>query len=336
MDAHRRENFSRTHQPLCPIDLLRVHITYDTTRRISTHIELNLHCHDIWFSIPPFIYSHDCAEHMALKRTISKTILMGDTVSSSGPKKMGIHVMKKRTVHEGEEEDRSILSCSLPRKTHPSYYGGEEGEPATPPHYFFDSSEDDGTWSTSSTCSSSSSSSSISFHRLLPGLSSPSMNSTGLCQLVLEYIEEMQTFFGSLVHVTFGEMSERLKSKCLLSRRYLQWFITHKLCVSMPAMAQSFMQVISTFICDEDLEDVAIAEVVAFLRTTIANAHTEGAWVMVDVLANLCMFFKELLVRFKHFVMNLWLYSDRIQRPCEFGKQSESTFLCMECHQEHR
>lgn len=241
--------------------------------------------------------------------------------------------MVKRTIHE--EGDGRSVSCSLPRKIHPPHH--EEEEPTTPHHSFYSSSEEDGTWSSSSTCSSSSYSS---FHSLSTSSTSP-MNSIGLCQSVLDYIEEMQTFFASLVHVTFKEMSERLKSKCLSSQHhamtYLQWFIAHKLCVSIPEMAESLMRSISTFICDEDLQDVTITEVVAFLRTIIVNSRTtEESWVIFDVLAHLCTFFKELLVRFKHFVVNLWLYTDRIQRPCEFGKQSDTYFLCMECHQEHR
>lgn len=92
------------------------------------------------------------------------------------------------------------------------------------------------------------------------------------------------------------------------------------------------MDYIVSFIYDEDLREATIHEVICFFKTI---AHPRSPWIIVDVFSNLATFFTQVSQRFKHYLTNLWLFSSKITSPCQFGRQSNTLFLCMECHKEH-
>lgn len=95
----------------------------------------------------------------------------------------------------------------------------------------------------------------------------------------------------------------------------------------------SFVENVLDFISDEDIRDATVLEFACFLREMEEAALQRMP--SDNIFANLYEFFREVLEQFKRYLAKLWVQLKRINFPCEFGKKSETLFLCMECHREH-
>lgn len=255
-----------------------------------------------------------------------------------------------------DEEDEDLdVYCSpspayRPREVEASY--SRESPPVTPSVVFYAASGSESTFR-SSRCSSSMMLD-VEFGDDPP--SSRCLSSTGLCGILLDYLEESQKFFARAQTITFGQLAMAIRHSAPRAVRYIQFLISQKL-VTLPwHLVGNFIDAVTAFIYDEDIREATMDEMTHFLRSLVAPDRKPSSssraqppprpqgttppplspqWLMIDVFSNLSHFFHEILVRFKDYLMNSWLFSDRIKSPCEFGRPSETLFLCMECHKEH-
>lgn len=98
-------------------------------------------------------------------------------------------------------------------------------------------------------------------------------------------------------------------------------------------LVETFVENVLDFISDEDIRDATVLEFACFLRD-LQNAAL-ARMPSDNIFANLFAFFREVLEQFKRYLVRLWVQTERIRFPCEFGKKSDTLFLCMECHREH-
>lgn len=95
----------------------------------------------------------------------------------------------------------------------------------------------------------------------------------------------------------------------------------------------NFVENVLDFISDEDIREATVLEFACFLKglqeSVVQRMPTD------NIFGNLYEFFREVLEQFKKYLAKLWVQMKRINFPCEFGKKSDSLFLCMECHREH-
>lgn len=96
----------------------------------------------------------------------------------------------------------------------------------------------------------------------------------------------------------------------------------------------SFVEHVLDFISDEDIRDATVLEFAGFLRDLDASSLVLRL-PSDNIFANLYEFFRDVLEQFKRYLAKLWVQLRRIHFPCEFGKKSDTLFLCMECHREH-
>uniref|UniRef100_K3X0C6 Uncharacterized protein n=1 Tax=Globisporangium ultimum (strain ATCC 200006 / CBS 805.95 / DAOM BR144) TaxID=431595 RepID=K3X0C6_GLOUD len=131
--------------------------------------------------------------------------------------------------------------------------------------------------------------------------------------------------------ITFGEMGNTVRSVPIMFG-YIQKLVKDRLGLSWHLVG-CFVENVLDFISDEDIRDATVSEFAGFLK----GLH-ESAFERVpggNIFVNLYEFFREVLEQFKKYLTNLWVETKRINFPCEFGKKSDSLFLCMECHREH-
>jgi hypothetical protein len=151
-----------------------------------------------------------------------------------------------------------------------------------------------------------------------------------LLSVVLDYLRDVARYCNRAVTLSFAQLRQTLQS-IPFAVGQMQSVVKARLELSWPLVA-AFVQNVTEFISDEDIRDASVGELAAFLQTCQSAACEYPAG---NICANLFAFFRDVLSQFKQFLTKRWLQSGRISFPCEFGKKSDSLFLCMECHREH-
>ncbi|TYZ56976.1 hypothetical protein PybrP1_004575 [[Pythium] brassicae (nom. inval.)] len=148
---------------------------------------------------------------------------------------------------------------------------------------------------------------------------------------LLDYLGEVFTYYSRAKGYTFMQLAQSLRT-AQSSFRYIQGTVKVRLGVTWELVG-SFVENVLDFISDEDIREATVLEFACFLREMEAMALQR--WPSDNIFANLFEFFREVLEQFKRYLAKLWVQLRRINFPCEFGKKSETLFLCMECHREH-
>ncbi|KAG6604529.1 uncharacterized protein IUM83_14119 [Phytophthora cinnamomi] len=148
-----------------------------------------------------------------------------------------------------------------------------------------------------------------------------------LVAVLLDYLRDVAHYCNRAALLSFAQLRQTLASLPFAVGQ-MQSVAKARLALSWP-LAAAVAQNVSAFIGDEDIRDASVGELAAFLQSW-------RAWPGGNICANLFEFFREALGQFKAFLTKRWLQSGRISFPCEFGKKSDSLFLCMECHREHK
>ncbi|RLN31750.1 hypothetical protein BBJ28_00003042 [Nothophytophthora sp. Chile5] len=153
------------------------------------------------------------------------------------------------------------------------------------------------------------------------------LSAASLVALLLEYLRDVGTIYGRAMTFSFAHLGQLLQS-VPFALRQMQTVAQKRLGIAWHLVG-GFVQNVAAFICDEDLREASVGELAAFLQSCQAVSGPG------NVFANLFEFFRDVLASFKQFLTKLWLQNGRISFPCEFGKKSDTLFLCMECHREH-
>ncbi|KAL3666311.1 hypothetical protein V7S43_008563 [Phytophthora oleae] len=155
-----------------------------------------------------------------------------------------------------------------------------------------------------------------------------------MLSVVLDYLRDVAHYCNRAANFSFAQLRQMLQSLPFAVGQ-MQSVVKARLELSWPLVA-AFVQNVTEFISDEDIRDASVGELAMFLQTC-QSAACEYPVVAAsgNICANLFEFFREVLNQFKQFLTKCWLQSGRINFPCEFGKKSDSLFLCMECHREH-
>ncbi|EGZ29256.1 hypothetical protein PHYSODRAFT_552657 [Phytophthora sojae] len=159
--------------------------------------------------------------------------------------------------------------------------------------------------------------------------STDEISAARMVAVVLDYLRDVAHYCNRAVHLSFAQLRQMLASLPFAVGQ-MQSVAKARLALSWPLSA-AFVQNVTEFISDEDIRDASVGELAAFLQSWQV-ASGGGA---SNICANLFEFFREALGQFKAYLTKRWLQSGRISFPCEFGKKSDSLFLCMECHREH-
>lgn len=160
------------------------------------------------------------------------------------------------------------------------------------------------------------------------------LSAARLVALVLEYLRDVAHYCNCVVSWSFAQLRQTLQS-IPFAVGQMQSVVKARLELSWPLVA-AFVQNVTDFISDENIRDASVGELAAFLQTWQAAAcDAPVVAASGNICANLFQFFRDVLLQFKQFLTKSWLQSGRISFPCEFGKKSDSLFLCMECHREH-
>ncbi|KAF4144905.1 hypothetical protein GN958_ATG05923 [Phytophthora infestans] len=157
------------------------------------------------------------------------------------------------------------------------------------------------------------------------------ISASGMLTAVLDYLRDVANYCNRAVNFSFAQLRQMLQS-IPFAVGQMQSVVKARLELSWPLVA-AFVQNVTGFISDEDIRDASVGELAAFLQT----CQTDYLLVAVsgNICANMFEFFHEVLIQFKQFLIKRWLQIGKISFPCEFGKKSDSLFLCMECHREH-
>ncbi|EEY58669.1 uncharacterized protein PITG_10784 [Phytophthora infestans T30-4] len=166
---------------------------------------------------------------------------------------------------------------------------------------------------------------------LEPELARDEISASGMLTAVLDYLRDVANYCNRAVNFSFAQLRQMLQS-IPFAVGQMQSVVKARLELSWPLVA-AFVQNVTGFISDEDIRDASVGELAAFLQT----CQTDYLLVAVsgNICANMFEFFHEVLIQFKQFLIKRWLQIGKISFPCEFGKKSDSLFLCMECHREH-
>ncbi|CAH0474890.1 unnamed protein product [Peronospora belbahrii] len=152
--------------------------------------------------------------------------------------------------------------------------------------------------------------------------------------VVLDYLRDVAHYCNCAVSWSFAQLRQTLQS-IPFAVGQMQTIVKIRLGLSWP-LVTAFVQNVTDFISDEDIRDASVGELVVFLQTwQVAACEQAVVAGSSNICANLVQFFRDVLEQFKQFLTKRWLQSGRISFPCEFGKKSDSLFLCMECHREH-
>ncbi|GAB9475812.1 hypothetical protein Gpo141_00012891 [Globisporangium polare] len=149
--------------------------------------------------------------------------------------------------------------------------------------------------------------------------------------ILLDYLGEVFTYYGRAKGFTFMQLAQSLQT-AQSSFRYIQGTVKVRLGISWHLVG-NFVENVLDFISDEDIREATVLEFACFLKelqeSAVQRMPTD------NIFGNLYEFFREVLEQFKKYLAKLWVQMKRINFPCEFGKKSDSLFLCMECHREH-
>ncbi|KAG7380496.1 hypothetical protein PHYPSEUDO_007158 [Phytophthora pseudosyringae] len=160
------------------------------------------------------------------------------------------------------------------------------------------------------------------------------ISATRMVAVMLDYLRDVAHYCNRAVAFSFAQLRQMLQS-IPFAVGQMQSVVKARLELSWPLVA-AVVQNVTEFIRDEDIRDASVGELAAFLQSCQAAAcECPVVAASGNVCANLFAFFREVLAQFKQFLTKRWLQSGRISFPCEFGKKSDSLFLCMECHREH-
>ncbi|ETI44543.1 hypothetical protein F441_10691 [Phytophthora nicotianae CJ01A1] len=157
------------------------------------------------------------------------------------------------------------------------------------------------------------------------------ISAAGMLAAVLDYLRDVASYCNRAVNLSFAQLRQMLQS-IPFAVGQMQSVVKARLELSWPLVA-AFVQNVTGFISDEDIRDASVGELAAFLQTCQTDYPIVAA--PGNICANLFEFFHEVLTQFKQFLTKRWLQIGKISFPCEFGKKSDSLFLCMECHREH-
>ncbi|KAG7401269.1 hypothetical protein PHYBOEH_002073 [Phytophthora boehmeriae] len=160
------------------------------------------------------------------------------------------------------------------------------------------------------------------------------ISASDLVSFVLDYLRDVAHYCNRAAALSFGQLRQMLQSIPFAVGK-MQSVVKARLELSWPLVA-AFVQNVTEFISDEDIRDASVGELFAFLQSCQSAAGEYPVLAATgNICANLFEFFRGVLTQFKHFLTKCWLQTGRISFPCEFGKKSDSLFLCMECHREH-
>ncbi|KAI9912136.1 hypothetical protein PsorP6_009738 [Peronosclerospora sorghi] len=152
--------------------------------------------------------------------------------------------------------------------------------------------------------------------------------------MVLDYLRDVAHYCNCAVNWSFAQLQQTLQS-VPFAMGQMQSVVKARLGLPWPLVA-AFVQNVADFIGDEDIRDASVGELATFLQTwQPASCEHYILAASGNICENLFQLFHDVLQQFKQFLTKHWLQSGRISFPCEFGKKSDSLFLCMECHREH-
>ncbi|KAG6956532.1 hypothetical protein JG688_00011378 [Phytophthora aleatoria] len=157
------------------------------------------------------------------------------------------------------------------------------------------------------------------------------ISAAGMLAAVLDYLCEVANYCNRAVNFSFAQLRQMLQS-IPFAVGQMQSVVKARLGLSWPLVA-AFVQNVTGFISDEDIREASVGELAVFLQTCQTDYPILS--VSGNICANMFEFFHEVLTQFKQFLTMRWLQTGKISFPCEFGKKSDSLFLCMECHREH-
>lgn len=157
----------------------------------------------------------------------------------------------------------------------------------------------------------------------------PQVTYLELCDVILEYIAEMKQSY-SLDTLSFGKLWDSIGSLPNVTR-YVQWLVVNKLCKVPLSYVNYFVKCVIEFIKDPDFRQATITEFVGFVESMKKSyQHHRNS-----VFENLRAFYKQVVAKFRDYLINFWLMTLKISKPCQFGAPSDILFLCMNCHEEH-
>ncbi|OWZ08701.1 hypothetical protein PHMEG_00018715 [Phytophthora megakarya] len=160
------------------------------------------------------------------------------------------------------------------------------------------------------------------------------LSAARMVAVVLDYLRDVAHYCNRAVNLSFAQLRQMLQS-IPFAVGQMQSLVKARLELSWPLVA-AFVQNVTEFISDEDIRDASVGELAAFLQSCqTAACECPVVAATGNICANLFEFFRHVLDQFKQFLTKRWLQNGRISFPCEFGKKSDSLFLCMECHREH-
>lgn len=163
-----------------------------------------------------------------------------------------------------------------------------------------------------------------------------SLTAPRLFATLVEYLQDVLAYYQRGMALSFGQLQQLLQSVPFACRQ-LQGIVQARLGLAWHLVG-AFVEQLLAFICDEDIRDASVSEFAAFAQRCcgLGGDASELAFQSAgDIFARLGDFFRDVLDAFKAFLTKRWLQSGRIDFPCEFGKKSDTLFLCMECHREH-
>jgi hypothetical protein len=156
------------------------------------------------------------------------------------------------------------------------------------------------------------------------------LSASNLYVVVVEYIQEVFMYCCRAKTMTFAQLGHTVQS-IPFALRHIQSLVRDRLRISWHLVG-SFVQNVVEFICDEDIRDATVYEFASFLRSVHRTVFERMPG---NIFVNLFDFFQRVLEKFNKFLTKTWIEAKKIEFPCEFGKKSETLFLCMECHREH-
>lgn len=158
-----------------------------------------------------------------------------------------------------------------------------------------------------------------------------SLSAANLHAIMTSYLDEIFTYYDLAKSFTFANVADMVQS-VPFAFRYIQALVKNRLGISWHLVG-GFVENILDFISDEDLREANVKEFADFLRSIQSRLYENMP--AGNIFLNLHEFFQNVLTKFKKYLIQSWLAAQRIQFPCEFGKKSDTLFLCMECHREH-
>lgn len=166
------------------------------------------------------------------------------------------------------------------------------------------------------------------------GVGYAQLTAARLFAALVDYLQDVAAYYDRAMGFSFEQLKQLLHSAPFATRQ-LQGLVQARLGLAWP-LVNALVEHVLAFVCDEDLKDAVVGEFAAFAQHCAGPNNSAVAMTGGDVFAQLGDFFRDVLDAFKRFLTKRWIQAGRINFPCEFGKKSDTLFLCMECHREHR